>query len=460
MNENHLRRQNGIHEQSIRIEDVEPVIHLSGTVDLDTRQLVTMIRTFARVHIAAPYDCPEVLQEKVSWHRYGQKETTAEVWNRVLKKTGSAKTLFLQDDETLDVANLASVLRQSPGNWATALVRWRENDAIRQCYQIRVVPSDADSPFDGLDLPDASRFFSKSSDEIAGKTLLLNRITDPFRLLDPEKELSARHAPAMLYLVTGIKKFDEGMYAHAAAHFRRVMKDQHALACDRIAALNGLAGCKAEQYKWARAVELSEESVRIQPVQQLGYLILFRVHQLSKRWKEAYEMLEKCYGVPLADSGASFDKGLPKKEMLSLLADMAFRAGMRTEAMRHYKSLHELLDEEASPELTERLLLFALEEQKYDLSVRYFCRLFGDPAVDVIEKGSELAAFTYLGHFIKNGWYDFPSVCCERMMKEHPENEAYLRRWIAVLSKSREIEKARALISSINKRQHPETIAV
>jgi len=457
MNEMHLINLKGTHQPSGRIKGVEPVIHLSRLGVLDPRQLVTMIRTFPRVHVAAPFACPDVLRHKVNWYHYGPNETTVEVWNHVLMHCGSEKTLFLQDDEKVDLADLASVISQCPEQWIPALVRWSENGIVRQCYQLRVIPSDAEMPFNGVDLPDASRCFMEMSGTLAGKPLLFDRATDPFRLLQTEKELSASNPPALLYLVTGIRYFDAGKYVHAAAQFRRVMKDRKALSFESVAAINGLASCMAEQYKCSKTVELAEESVRIEPLQQLAYLILFRMHQLEKRWSQAYEMLEKCHGIRMQHSRASFDKGLSDKEMLSLMADMAFRAGMRTESMRHYQSLHELLNDRTPAELTERLLMLALEEQEYDLSVRYFCKLFGDPAKGALSKSSETAAFDYLGLFIKNGWYEFASACCERMMKKHPENEVYMRRWIAILSKSRDIEKARSLVSGIRKSRRSKT---
>lgn len=435
--------------RSNRIGEVEPVLYMSRFSVLDSRQLVTLMRMFLNVHVAAPFACPEVLRGKVNWYHYGQEECRADIWNHMLMHSGSGWTLFLQDDERVDTADLAAMAGSPREQWPPALVQWSENGTKRQCYQMRLVPSDAGKPFDGIDLPDCTRYMQSKGIHLADRPIIIQRDADPFEHLDVEKELSTPRPAAQLHLVTGLRLFESREYVHASAQFRRVMKNTHVFLHDKVAAFNGLASCMAEQHKWTRAVELAEESIHLQPVQQLPYLILFRVHQLGKRWGEAHDMLSACLAEKGKLSGASFDRKLPEQELLALMADMAFRAGRRKESFTHYRCLYEMQNGSAPPELTERLLLLALEEGEYDLSVRYFRELFGEPDAWDMDEAREMAIFDYLGLFMQNGWYEFASTCYERLIQQQPANEFYMRRWIVALSKSRDIEKARSLLAGI-----------
>ncbi len=436
-----------------RIDGIEPVIHLSRKAVPEPRRLIKWIGVFRQVHIAASYACPESLRGKVNWYHYGLDEPVAAIWNHMLMHVTSDRALFLLDDETVDLQELAAIAGHSGEMWIPTKIQWPEGGFERHCYQVRLVPATAKHPFEGMDLPDATRYIMANGGQNGGQLaecpVSIMRGSDPFGNIVVEKELSTRYPAAQLHLVTGIRHFEAGRYVHAAAQFRRVIQSTSVLLFDKVAAVNGLASCKAEQYKWTRAVELAEESIRLQPSQQLPYLILFRIHQLAKRWTEAHEILEACFHVHGRRSEASFDKSLPEQELLSLMGDMAFRAGKRNDSFRHYRHLYELLKGGAPHDLTERLLLLALEENEYELSMDCFQELFGDPDSGTMDEYWESAVFDYLGHFMENGWYEFASGYYERMMQQKPENEVYKRRWVVALSKSKDIEKARSLLTCI-----------
>ncbi len=453
-------------QQKHRIDWVEPALYLSDSSKPVPSTLFQWLKVFPAVQVASPDACPKSLEGKVSWYRYTDEENRTGVWNKMAAAAKAPWVLFLQDDEKPDLSSIPGIQDISEDYWKPVLIRWRENGSMHQCYQIRLVSSAADNPFDGIGLPDGTGYLFRKKIRLGHQPVTIQRESDPFADLDTERELVSPRPSSQSFLVAGRRLVQQGDYVLAAAQFRKVLKTEKLLVCDRAAALNGLAGCKAEQFKWDRAAEFAEKSIRLQPRQWLPYLILFRIHQLGKRWQEAHDVLSEYHRMNKQVSGASFDRTLSETETLKQLADMSARAGNMEGAFSYYQKLYESDkpavasdDSEASVKadsgnkLLERLLIFALELEKYDCSVHYYREMFGDIAPGEMDEQREELLFDCLGLFMRNGWYDFASARYKELVENEPENDVYMRRWLVALSKSKDIDKARSLLTGIRRRK-------
>ena len=440
-------------QHSRRIDWIEPALYLTDSSKPDPSTLFQWLKIFPKVQIASPEECPVALEGKVSWYRYSGRESRTDVWNKLTANTKAPWILILQDDETLDPDSLPGADDISEDYWKPVLIRWPEKGTILQCYQIRLVSSAADNPFEGISLPDGTGYLFRKKIRLGHHPVVVNRESDPFADLDTEEELASPQLSSQSFLVAGRRLFQEGNYVLAAAQYRKVLKTGSLLNCDRVAALNGLTGCMAEQFKWNRAMELAQESIRLQPIQWLPYLIRFRIHQLGKRWQEAHDALSEYYKMDKRISGASFDRTLSEKETLVQLADMSSRARSREDAYYYYQKLYEMDKPDGDPKLLERLLIFALELSDYECSVHYYREMFGDTPPDDMNEQREALLFDCLGLFMQNGWYEFASARYKELVENEPENDVYMRRWLVALSKSKDLDKARSLLSGIKRRK-------
>src|SRR5699024_2253666 len=101
------------------------------------------------------------------------------------------------------------------------------------------------------------------------------RESSPVGHINTDAELSLLTFAPQLYLVLGQRNFNDGKYVRAAAQYRQLLKKEKLLPFDRLGAVNGLASCMAEQYKWQKALTLARESIEAEPQQCLPYLIQF-----------------------------------------------------------------------------------------------------------------------------------------------------------------------------------------
>jgi len=432
-----------------QITDITPVLFLTDMAYLNPGHILTWLKVFPVVHVAAPEGVSGSVPEEVVWHSYGKEEYRSEVWNRVLEMVDTPWVLFLEDNETIHLPSLPADDTLDPQNWKAALIQWRSENQLRQCYQIRLVAKSGTPLFNGKNLPDCNSYISGKGIDVDLNPVYIYRDSDPFSDLDPEDELSVARPSPQVFLALGARYFDERKYVLASAQYRRVNKSDDVLHYDRLAAINGLASCMAEQYKWAQAVEMAVMSLKLEEKQRLPYLILFRIHQLAKRWNEAHDILNQYHQLGETISAANFDKLLSEEETLVQLAETAFRAGLRKESYNHYQRLYMLRGEKVDASLLQRLLLFSIEQDDYEQSVRFFNELFTGLIPDNIDANAEEQLFEYLALFMEKGWYEFASNLYQELLEHQPGNETYMRRWLVALSKSKDIRKAQQVVGKM-----------
>ncbi|MDG5766717.1 hypothetical protein QA596_04495 [Balneolales bacterium ANBcel1] len=433
--------------------DITPVLFLTDETMLQADAVRQWLAWFPAVQVAAPGDRPEYVPDTVRWMRYEPKEYRSAVWNRMLAEVSTRWALFLEDDEIVNLSGFGALDTDSLKNWPPVMIQWRDGNMLRQCYQIRLVAASKEPLFDGKNLPDCTSHITRNGINITGEPLYIHRESRLFEELDPEDELSVARPSPQVYLTMGARYFDQRKYVHAAAQYRKVMHSGDVLPYDRLAAINGLASCMAEQYKWNQALDTAVKSIRLEPKQRLPYLILYRIHQLGKRWGEAHDILLTYYSLRDELSAANFDKVLPEDETLAQLADMAFRAGMRKASYEHYSKLYMLRGGNVDQGLLHRLLLFAIEQEDFEQSEGLFKKLFGASFAEKMDSATEEQVFDYLTLFMERGWYEFAGARYQKMMELEPSNETYVRRWLVALSKSKDLKKAQRVIAGMKLRK-------
>lgn len=442
-----------VRQSSERISHIQLVWYLSPEKKPDYRHLEEWMQDFASVTITAPHDAPPDLPVAGRWQKYDRKESKADVWNRMLDEAGQGWVLFLEDDESVSAKELPSADKLRTDTCIPALIQWSSSAALQQCYQVRLVSSEKKKIFQGVALPDCTDHIFRDRMKVADKPVFIRRNTSPWANLDPDAELSAERPSPQVFLLMGARFFEEKNFAYASSHYRRVLRDNMVLQHDRLAAMNGLASCMAEQYKWEQASGMALSSIDLQKKQYLPYLILFRIHQLAKRWREAHDVLKRYHGLINAYSRANFDKFLSERETLVQLADMAFRAGLRSEAFYYYKKIHAIKGEKDNMELLRRLLLFAIELNNKKEAIHYFRLAFTGRYPDKLDEKSEAEFFEYLNLFMEQGWYEFAAETCSMVAEAQPGNEAIKRRWLVALSRSKDMKKAHEVVQRIQRKK-------
>lgn len=370
-------------------------------------------------------------------------------WNEIISETTADWVLLLEDDEDFDFSEFELFDRSRKDDWMPAkIVKKCSEGPCKQFYQIRLIPALQKKVFDGKDLPDPTRYITTNDIDLSNSIFSIYRSSELLAGIDIEEEMSVTNFSPQLYLYEGFRLLEERKIAAAAAHFRALLKREKLIGYDRLAAVNGLASCFTEQYKWGKGLALANESIEAESQQFLPYLIKFRIFQLNKQWNEALDVL-KIYHEILIGRGfsrATFEKFISPEETMTQLADLAIRTGLRKEALQFYEDLYSLKNDKNDSELLNILLVLSIELLDYERSVLYFKAIFEEFLPDKLceEKAKDLNDF--LSMFMVNGWYDYPSEVYDILYEQESENGGYRRRLIVTLSKTNRLDQARKLI--------------
>lgn len=405
---------------------------------------------FSCVTVVTPdnYD-PGELPSQAQHHFYNTDECKSEVWNRLAASAKKDWTLFLEDDEKIDMGYFPAEPLKNTATWIPALLLQKNGETnFKQFYQIRLVPKSNGEPvFGGKNLPDATRFMADHQVKLSDSPIRLTRDTDLFANTNPDEEMFERNFSPQLYLVSGNRLLNQRKYVYAAAQFRKLIKMDSLLPFDRLAAVNGLASCLAEQHKWPQALAMAEESITMEPLQHIPYLIQFRILELNKRWKDAFYILKTYHERMSVHSRANFDKFISEQDTILALGNLAQKAGLRQEALKYLEKFFAMQEGMADKKLLHSLLVLSIELEDCQKSVFYFEQMFKTDLPDRLSEENARRLNDYLSMFMVNGWYDYPSKIYDQLYKQESDNNEYRRRLIVTLSKTNRIEKARRLIA-------------
>lgn len=425
----------------------ELVFFLSDMQYLDHDKISDWSRRFANVTIVAPQARPAKLDAGIKWYFYGQEEGRSSIWNKLIANAENEWIMFVEDDESIRFEEFPGKEAVHARRWIPALILNNKESSLEQYYQMRLVHTGHTELFDGADLPDCTRYIRENNIDLSEKALLIDRESSPVGHINTDVELSLLTFAPQLYLVLGQRHFNDGKYVRAAAQYRQLLKKDKLLPFDRIGAVNGLASCMAEQYKWQKALTLARESIEAEPQQCLPYLIQFKIHELNKQWSKAYEMLKSYYKRFQYSSRANFDRSIGEEETLLMLANIALKAGRKQESLDFFKKLFALKEGNVDRSFLRRVLLLSIELSNHERSVFFFKRIFDLGQLEEVDEVKEKELNDYMSMFMKKGWYEHVASVYKQLYAQKPQSREYKRRLIVALTKTNKMEKARELIA-------------
>ncbi len=435
---------------------LELVIDLSELSQLDKEMVNRYASVFGKVTIASEASRPDHIDSAINWVRTHADQSRTQRWNELLNAAELNWMLFLNGDERIDIGHLPSESELADKLWAPALIQFTRDEKLYQFYQMRCVPATTgvEALFDGKELPDCTRYITQNEISVAMNPVFIESKVHPYEVLDTDDEMSVFNYSPQVYLVTGDRYLKDRKYVHSAAQYRQLPKTKKLLPFDRLAAVNGLASSLTEQYKWEQALVLADKSLESEPVQNIPYLIQFRIHQLNKHWKKAYEALRKYYEVQFYEniylfSKANFEVAISREVTIMNLADLASKNGNLEQAFDYLEEIYEMKGGLVSEDTIKQLLVLSIEMADHDKSVLYFHKLFGDPVPKTLSESDNAELNDYMDMFMKNKWYDLVHSVYSRLYVAHPENDEYRRRLIVTLLKTNRIEQARDLATKV-----------
>ncbi|MAL16783.1 MAG: hypothetical protein CL670_08580 [Balneola sp.] len=428
---------------------IDLVVYLTDIKYLNRKQIAEWETIFNSVTIACTEEKPHDISENIPWRSIAKNEQRSDVWNELLDSSEKNWVLFVEDDEVIRFNDFPEEAVHEK-QWSPALIIHSHSEKLYQHYQIRLVHKAETRVFEGKNLPDCTRHIINNGIELSSMPILIERGGSPVIEVDPSDELTMQSYSPQLYLVQGDQYFKQGKYVHASAQYRQLLKTKRLLPFDRLGAVNGLASCLAEQYKWPQALSLVQTSIEAEPFQSLPYLIQFKIYQLQKNWHEAYQSLNKYYERIELYSRANFDVKIGEEETLMNLADLALKAGLRSEASGFLNELFTIKNGEVDRAFLQKLFVLSVELSDYNKSVFFFDKMF-DKALTKGSMDEQMREELndYMAMFMQKEWYDFAYNLYRELYNEHPHDDEYRRRLIVASVKTNRVEQAQKLVSKV-----------
>lgn len=428
----------------------QAVLHLDQDGRPSERRIRKWLQKFDRVTLSLPEGFDGPLPEGAEIRTYQPDQKRTDVWNEIVKEASTGWVFFLHESEEILFTSLPEEFETSDKRWIPVrlLVSKEGGSSFRQYYHMRLVPATAVKPFSGKNLPDTTNYIYENEITLAEQVIDIRKRSSAIFSANPDDELSERNVSPKVHLLNAEARMGEKKYAQAAAQYRRVLRTENLLPFDRLAAVNGLAGCLTEQFKWPQAVSLAETSLEAEPLQRIPYLIQYRIHQLNKQWREALNVL-KAYNEGLnRPSRASFDRGINEYETLLSLADLASKAGDREESLNYYEQIYAMRNGEVDRDFLKSMLILSLELSDFEKSVCYFEELYRELIPEELTQEQKGEVNDYLGMFMAEGWFEYCGGLYRELYKSEPNNPEYRRRLIVTFSKTDKIDEARDLIEA------------
>ncbi|TVQ12127.1 MAG: tetratricopeptide repeat protein [Balneolaceae bacterium] len=237
----------------------------------------------------------------------------------------------------------------------------------------------------------------------------------------------------------------KGEYRNAEILLRECL-DSAMLVHDRLTVINGLADVCFEQKRWHQAEKLAMKSIEAQPVQRTPYLILFKIAAITKNVQKAWDWLDKYREFEAEITRSNYDVRINEEDLCLLLADLSLMLGNTSDAFTFYERHFLLKIEKTEPSVVEKLLIYSIDTGNYDKAVLYFEHLFGSIIPEKLNDAESARLLEVISLFMDKEWYDYAEKICELVFNGNPKNTLLLRRWIATLAKTRNLDKARQVM--------------
>lgn len=433
---------------------VDVIWYLSDQKYFNTDQLIKLLEANSSIIIASNKPRPADLTLNVIWHQYKKSESRSEIWNSCLELGSNNWKLFLMDDEILRINKLDEGISTNPYEWPAALIHHRGSEKNYQYYQMRLICNFTEFRFDGVNIPDATRSMIQKGIRLSNVPLEIMATKNPNADVDIEEELAIRNFAPQLFIENGHRLFKEKKFIHAAAQYRVIVNSDIALPFDRLSALNGIATCHAEQFRWEPALEAADRSLEEETFQHLPYLIKYKVNQLNKNYSEAYNALLKYYENTFYEkiklhSRANYDVRITIEDTLVSLVDLAFKSGLIQDASDHLEDLFNLKEGNLEKAYLKQLLVLSIELEDFEKSEFFFKKLYAKKFPKNMTDNELSLLNDYMEMFMKRKWFESVYEVYSELYYHYPQNDEFRRRLIVTLVKTGRLEQARNLASKV-----------
>ncbi|MGB0346033.1 MAG: hypothetical protein ACPGGA_01035, partial [Balneolaceae bacterium] len=345
-------------------------------------------------------------------------------------------------------------IEDNPMEWPATLIHHRGSEKNYQYYQMRLINNFEGFHFDGVNIPDATRSIINQGIRISNVPIEIMASKNPNADVDIEEEMAIRNFAPQLFIENGFRLFKNGKFIHAAAQYRVIANADNVLPFDRLSALNGIATCHAEQFRWEPALIAAERSIEEETFQHLPYLIKFKVNQLNKNYVEAYQALHKYYENTFYEriklhSKANYDVRITIEDTLISLVDLAFKAGYIQEAQEHLEDLFNLKEGKLEKSFLKQLLVLSIELEDFEKSEFFFRELHAKKFPKNLTDQEVSLLNDYMEMFMKKGWFETVYEVYAELYYHYPQNDEFRRRLIVTLVKTGRVEQARNLASKV-----------
>ena len=375
-------------------------------------------------------------------------DTKTSKWNYLAYNAKTPWILFIEGNEILETSNLSYLHELNNDTWSSCIVSVQTNKGIESYYQNRLVPTGIEGIFQGRELPDTSNFILENNVKLLHQSIDIQSDVIPWEKIDISAERVSLNSPVNLFLYEARKYISEQKFVQAASSYRVALKKDRLLPYDRLAALNGLARCYVEQHKWARALELMEYSIDLEPQQHLAYLIKYKVYQLAKNWDAAVQALNSYLQNYEIFSKSSHDIKIPYDETVLELSNLHLDLGMKDKAYEYYCDFLNTSLEEVR-ESHHLALKMAIGLEKKREANKHFKFLYPDILSLNLDKIETKQFHDYMEMFLENNWHSTVEKIYTKLYEAYPTNRMYRRKLIATLIKADKLELAREIMQKV-----------
>lgn len=368
-------------------------------------------------------------------------------WNEILNSTHTPWALFLDSEEFLDLSELNALNYIDQQSWVSTLISFGQEDQIEFYHQLRLVPTNTNEKiFGGHQLPDASRYVQKHNIKLLSGCLHISRMNHLWQDVDLEFERAQASMPTTIHLYEARNLIKANKYVQAAAEYRQVLKKADVLPYDYLAGLNGIARCYAEQHKWNRALEYTEESIAREQQQYIPYLIQFRIYQMNKNWGAALESLEHYWENIKSYSRSSHETILPSSDTLLQMSNLSLKAGKNELAYKYLTQYMDKMGADLDTQYSHAALTLCIELSMKKEALKHLNELYPNPVVFEFTDEEEARFHDYLELFLNKSWYEPVQQIYTALYNANPDSEHYKRRLIVTLIKADRLDQAKSLL--------------
>ncbi len=378
---------------------------------------------------------------------YPDSPSKTKQWNQIVRSTHTPWALFLDGDETLDLNELSALEYIDHESWPSVLISLNGFGQTEFYYQLRLVPTGSEEEiFRGFHIPDASRYVQQRNIKLLPNGLQITRKSYLWQDIDLEVERTQTPLPTTVHLFEARHLIKSNKYVQAAAEYRQVLKKADVLPYYYLAALNGIARCHAEQHKWTRALEYTEESISREVQQYMPYLIQFRIYQMNKNWSAALAALQHYWRNTTLGSRSSHETKLPSAETLIQLSNLSLKAGKNDLSYEYLANYIDIMGDKLDTQYQHAALTLAIELSLKKEALAHLYKLYPNPVLFEFTEEEEARFHDYLELFLNQSWYEPVQKIYTDLYNAHPDSEHYKRRLIVTLIKSDRLDQAKSLL--------------